>query len=84
MRHLRQATSLVYDGGMESHGLAFYHDPPLWVGMSAVHPTRGMADLATLRDVVFEDDFANGLKVTVTREGIFSFSYAKNEDGRRH
>ena len=65
---------------MESHELAFYHDPPLWVGESAVSPTGGMADFTTLRDMVFEDDLPIGLKVTVTREGVFSFSYPKSED----
>jgi hypothetical protein len=65
---------------MEEHGLAFYHDPPLWVGESAVDSMGGMADLATLRDVVFEDDLSIGLKISATREGVFSFSYANSED----
>jgi hypothetical protein len=65
---------------MKSHGLAFYHDPPLWVGESAVSPTEGMAELVTLRDVVFEDDLPIGLKVSVTREGVFSFSHPMNDD----
>jgi hypothetical protein len=65
---------------MESHGLAFYHDPPLWVGESAVSLTGGMAEFVTLRDVVFENDLPIGLKVSATREGVFSFSYAKDDD----
>jgi hypothetical protein len=78
--HLRQAIALVYNGGMENHGLAFYHDPPLWVGKSAVHPTRGMAELVSLRDVAYEAELPIGLSVTITREGVFSFTYSKSED----
>jgi hypothetical protein len=36
--------------------MAFYYDPPLWVGESAVDLKGKMADLATFRDVVFEVD----------------------------
>ena len=68
---------------MNRDSSAFYHDPPLWVGPSpvdyAVSPSS--FDFDSLREPMFETALSGGIKLRVTREGLFKFGFVDWEPG---
>lgn len=61
---------------MTVEGLAFYHDPPLWVGSSPIdEEARELRDLDALREVVYQATLPCAIDIRVTREGLFAFSF---------
>ena len=64
--------------------VAFYHDPPLWVGTNPVDRANGMRlDLELLNQEVFRRKLSCGIELRVSIEGIFAFDFTDWTPGRR-
>jgi hypothetical protein len=68
---------------MNRDSSAFYHDPPMWVGTSPVDHTDSppSVDFDSLREPVFEAELSGGIKLRVSREGLFKFDFSNWEPG---
>jgi hypothetical protein len=53
----------------------FYHFPPVWVG-AAASSSNGEVDLNELNDQIFNESFANGVQMRVSREGLFLYDFS--------
>ena len=57
-------------------GSGFYHDPPLWVGASPIdEETDELENLDSLVEVVYQTTMPCGVRISVTREGLFAFGF---------
>lgn len=62
-----------------SAGAGFYHDPPLWVGVTPVDFSANppLVDTSRFRETAFRKDLNCGIRVKVTVEGLFAFDFAE-------
>lgn len=75
---------------MNRDSAGFYHDPPLWIASSAIDYTAPLSgeqqfhqpDFESMREVVYETTIASTIRFKVSREGLFSFSFASWPLGR--
>ena len=68
---------------MRSLASAFYHDPPIWLGSSAIDWEHDRSvDFESFDEELFRSSLSCGIEVKVTREGLFSFSFEKWRRGQ--
>lgn len=78
-----------YHYEMNRDSAGFYHDPPVWIMSSAVDYTAPLSgeqqfhqpNFESMREVVYETTIASAIRFKVTREGLFSFSFASWSSG---